>query len=133
MKGIDNMKKLTNLILMSSVVLWNKKQNENVEKEYNESIKNYKKVLKNMNKLENSEYNYNRYRYMKQKIRRLKKLKKLYENRNKNENISYNIVSSKDPMFKRVVKINQTKNLIKLKKSIDLSKVRCYNKDIERR
>ena len=127
------MKKLTSLILMSSVVLWNKKQNENVEREYTESIKNYKKVLKNMNKLENSEYNYNRYRYMKQKVKRLKKLKRLYENRNKNENISYNIVSSKDSMFKRVVKINQTKNLIKLKKSIDLSKVRCYNKDIERR
>ena len=39
------MKKLTNLILMSSVVLWNKKQNENVEREYTESIKNYKNVL----------------------------------------------------------------------------------------
>ena len=50
------MKKLTNLILMSSVVLWNKKQNENVEKEYNEKIQNYKNVLKNMNNLENSEY-----------------------------------------------------------------------------
>ena len=126
------MKKLTSLILMSSVVLWNKKQNENVEREYTESIKNYKKVLKNMNKLENSEYNYNRYRYMKQKVKRLKKLKRLYENRNKNENISYNIVSSKDSVFKRVVKITQTKNLIKLKKSIDLLKVRCYNKNIER-
>ena len=126
------MKKLTNLILMSSVVLWNKKQNENVEREYTESIKNYKNVLKNMNKLENNEYNYNRYRYMKQKIKQLKKLKKLHENRNKNGIISYNIVSSKDSMFKRVVKITQTKNLIKLKKSIDLLKIRCYNKDIER-
>ena len=109
------MKKLTSLILMSSVVLWNKKQNENVEKEYTESIKNYKKVLKNMNKLENNEYNYNRYRYMKQKIRRLKKLKRLHENSNKNGIISYNIVSSKT-VFKRVVKITQTKNLIKLKR-----------------
>ena len=109
------MKKLTSLILMSSVVLWNKKQNENVEKEYNEKIQNYKNVLKNMNNLENDEYNYNRYRYMKQKIRRLKKLKKLYENSNKNGIISYNIVSSKS-VFKRVVKITQTKNLIKLKR-----------------
>ena len=116
MKGIDNMKKLTNLILMSAVVLWNKKQNENVEREYTESIKNYKNVLKNMNKLENNEYNYNRYRYMKQKIKRLKKLKKLHENRNKNGIISYNIVSSKDSMFKRVSKSVQTKNLIKLKR-----------------
>ena len=110
------MKKLTNLILMSSVVLWNKKQNENVEREYTESIKNYKNVLKNMNKLENNEYNYNRYRYMKQKVKRLKKLKKLHENRNKNGIISYNIVSSKDSMLKRVSKSVQTKNLIKLKK-----------------
>ena len=127
------MKKLTNLILMSSVVLWNKKQNENVEKEYNEKIQNYKNVLKNMNNLENDEYNYNRYRYMKQVIKRLKKLKKLHENRNKNGIISYNIVSSKDSMFRRVSKNVQTKNLIKLKKSIDLLKVRCYNKHIERR
>ena len=110
------MKKLTSLILMSSVVLCNKKQNENVEREYTESIKNYKKVLKNMNKNGNDEYNYNRYRYMKQKVKRLKKLKRLYENRNKNGIIPYNIVSSKDSVFKRVVKINQTKNLIKLKR-----------------
>ena len=109
------MKKLTNLILMSSVVLWNKKQNENVEKEYNEKIQNYKNVLKNMNNLENDEYNYNRYRYMKQVIRRLKKLKKLHENRNKNGIISYNIVSSKN-VFGNVSKSVQTKNLIKLKK-----------------
>ena len=110
------MKKLTSLILMSSVVLWNKRNEQNEQKGYVETIKNYKKVLKNMNKLENSEYNYNRYRYMKQKVKQLKKLKKLYENRNKNENISYNIVSSKDSVFKRVVKITQTKNLIKLKR-----------------
>ena len=127
------MKKLTSLILMSSVVLWNKKQNENVEKEYNEKIQNYKNVLKNMNKNGIDEYNYNRYRYMKQVIKRLKKLKKLNENRNKNGIISYNIVSSKDSMFRRVSKSVQTKNLIKLKKSIDLLKVRCYNKHIERR
>ena len=49
---------------------------------------------------------------MKQVIKRLKKLKKLHENRNKNGIISYNIVSSKS-VFKRVVKITQTKNLIK--------------------
>ena len=109
------MKKLTNLILMSAVVLWNKKQNENVEREYTESIKNYKNVLKNMNNLENNEYNYNRFRYMKQVIKRLKKLKKLHEKRNKNGNISYNIVSSKK-VFKRVLKNVQTKNLIKLKR-----------------
>ena len=76
---------------------------------------------------------YNRNIERKDKNRTTKKLKRLYENRNKNENISYNIVSSKDSVFKRVVKITQTKNLIKLKKSIDLLKVRCYNKDIERR
>ena len=85
------MKKLTNLILMSSVVLWNKKQNENVEKEYNEKIQNYKNVLKNMNNLENSEYNYNRYRYMKQTIKRMKKLKKLHQNSNISARASYNI------------------------------------------
>lgn len=116
MKGNDNMKKLTNLILMSAVVLWNKKQNESVEKEYNESIKNYKNVLKNMNKNVKDEYNYNRYRYMKQKVKQLKKLKKLHENRNKNGIISYNVVSSKDSMFKRVVKTYSNKKLIKLKK-----------------
>ena len=110
------MKKLTNLILMSSVKMWKKQNEQNEQKGYVESIKNYKKVLKNMNKNGNDEYNYNRYRYMKQKVKRLKKLKKLHENRNKNGNISYNIVSSKDSMFKRVLKSVQTKNLIKLKR-----------------
>ena len=57
---------------------------------------------------------------------------KKWNNRNKNGIISYNIVSSKDSMFRRVSKSVQTKNLIKLKKSIDLLKVRCYNKHIER-
>ena len=109
------MKKLTNLILMSSVKMWNKRNEQNEQNGYNETIKNYKKVLKNMNKLENNEYNYNRYRYMKQKVKRLKKLKKLYENRNKNGIISYNVLSSKK-VFKRVLKNVQTKNLIKLKK-----------------
>ena len=110
------MKKLTNLILMSSVKMWKKQNEQNEQKGYVESIKNYKKVLKNMNKNGNDEYNYNRYRYMKQKVKRLKKLKKLHENRNKNGIISYNIVSSKDSMLKRVSKSVQTKNLIKLKK-----------------
>ena len=59
---------------------------------------------------------YNRNIERKDKNRTTKKLKRLYENRNKNENISYNIVSSKDSVFKRVVKITQTKNLIKLKR-----------------
>ena len=116
------MKKLTNLILMSSVVLWNKKQNENVEREYTESIKNYKNVLKNMNKLENNEYNYNRYRYMKQKVRKLKKLKKLYESGINQNKLTYNNIK------KGIKSVNKIKNE-KLKMSLDSINVRCYNKD----
>ena len=123
------MKKLTNLILMSSVVLWNKRNEKKEENGYNEMIQNLKNK---MNNLENNEYNYNVVRYYKQKIRRLKKLKKLYQNRNKNKIVSYNIVSSKK-VFGNVSKSVQTKNLIKIKKSIDSVDKRCYNKDIERR
>ena len=110
------MKKLTNLILMSSVKMWKKQNEQNEQKGYVESIKNYKKVLKNMNKNGNDEYNYNRYRYMKQKVKRLKKLKKLYENRNKNGIISYNVLSSKK-VFKRVSKKCSDEKLNKIKKN----------------
>ncbi len=117
------MKKLTNLILMSSVVLWNKRNEKKEENGYNEMIQNLKNK---MNNLENNEYNYNVVRYYKQKIRRLKKLKKLYQNRNKNKIVSYNIVSSKK-VFGNVSNCIQTKNLIKIKKIGINKKVNTYN------
>ena len=58
---------------MSSVKMWKKQNEQNEQNSYNEMINNYKKVLKNMNKNGKCEYNYNRYRYMKQKVRKLKK------------------------------------------------------------
>lgn len=119
------MKKLTNLILMSSVKMWNKRNEQNEQNNYNEMINNYKKVLKNMNKNGNDEYNYNRYRYMKQKVKRLKKLKKLHEIGINQNRLTYNNIK------KGRKSVNKIK-LEKLKMSLDSINVRCYNKNIER-
>ena len=119
------MKKLTNLILMSSVKMWKKQNEQNEQKGYMESIKNYKKVLKNMNKNGNDEYNYNRYRYMKQKIKRLKKLKKLHEIGINQNRLTYNNIK------KGRKSVNKIK-LEKLQNRLDSINSRCYNKNIER-
>ena len=119
------MKKLTNLILMSSVKMWNKRNEQNEQNSYNEMINNYKKVLKNMNKNGNDEYNYNRYRYMKQKIKRLKKLKKLHEIGINQNRLTYNNIK------KGRKSVNKIK-LEKLQNRLDSINSRCYNKDIER-
>ena len=116
------MKKLTNLILMSSVKMWKKQNEQKEQKEYVESIKNYKKVLKNMNKDGKCEYNYNRYRYMKQKVRKLKKLKKLHEIGINQNRITYNNIK------KGRKSVNKIKS-DKLKMSLDSINSRCYNKD----
>ena len=91
MKGMVNMKKLASLILMASVKMWKKQNEETEQKAYSQAIKNYKKVLKSMNKNDNGEYNYNKYRYMKQTIKRMKKLKKLNKNSNISARTSYNV------------------------------------------
>ena len=119
------MKKLTNLILMSSVKMWKKQNEQNEQNSYNEMINNYKKVLKNMNKNGNDEYNYNRYRYMKQKVKRLKKLKKLHEIGINQNRLTYNNIK------KGRKSVNKIK-LEKLQNRLDSINSRCYNKNIER-
>ena len=103
------MKKLTNLILMSSVKMYEKKQKEEQQKQnnvsYHETIKNLKKQLNKCHNNEESTYNsiVRSYSYYKKRIRHLRKLQKLNKNSNNLVRSEYNIVRSKN-LFERVVK-----------------------------
>ena len=100
-----NMKKLTSLILMAAVVLWNKKHNE-------------QEAVANVKNLKNS----------------IRVLKRNVKNINKNgiecEECAYNI--SKEIVIQRLkARINRLKKLKRLQKGGLLLAPICYNKDIE--
>ena len=100
-----NMKKLTSLILMAAVVLWNKKHNE-------------QEAVANVKNLKNS----------------IRVLKRNVKNINKNgiecEECAYNI--SKELFIQRLkARINRLKKLKRLQKGGLLLAPICYNKDIE--
>ena len=99
------MKKLTSLILMAAVVLWNKKHNE-------------QEAVANVKNLKNS----------------IRVLKRNVKNINKNgiecEECAYNI--SKEVFIQRLkARINRLKKLKRLQKGGLLLAPICYNKDIE--
>ena len=99
------MKKLTSLILMAAVVLWNKKHNE-------------QEAVANVKNLKNS----------------IRVLKRNVKNINKNgiecEECAYNI--SKELFIQRLkARINRLKKLKRLQKGGLLLAPICYNKDIE--
>lgn len=100
-----NMKKLTSLILMAAVVLWNKKHNE-------------QEAVANVKNLKNS----------------IRVLKRNVKNINKNgiecEDSAYNI--TKEVVIQRLkARINKLKKLKRLsKKALHYTPI-CYNKDIE--
>ena len=99
------MKKLTSLILMAAVVLWNKKHNE-------------QEAVANVKNLKNS----------------IRVLKRNAKNINKNgiecEECAYNI--SKEVFIQRLkARINRLKKLKRLQKGGLLLAPICYNKDIE--
>ena len=99
------MKRLTSLILMAAVVLWNKKHNE-------------QEAVANVKNLKNS----------------IRVLKRNVKNINKNgiecEECAYNI--SKELFIQRLkARINRLKKLKRLQKGGLLLAPICYNKDIE--
>ena len=99
------MKRLTSLILMAAVVLWNKKHNE-------------QEAVANVKNLKNS----------------IRVLKRNAKNINKNgiecEECAYNI--SKEVFIQRLkARINRLKKLKRLQKGGLLLAPICYNKDIE--